>query len=341
MKLRLINVLDALLPFFGDDDRTRVVSYVNQATERLLYKGPSQYAIGTFQFCLQRNCITWPRQIETIEGIAICGVPVNVANSPWYEFLPTGAGIRSSCSTGSCTGTNDGINWCSCHSILVPRGTAVTFLDITPSFKIRVVSDQNETGTPRILLQGYDENNVWIRTFDATLNRWVDGEFVNISSTYKVSTKKFSSLVSVQKDETIGNTNIFEDHENGTIVQLAKYEWDECSPNYTRSFVNLETKDSSGNFEDKSVYIRAKLRFYPVKNDTDWVLIGNLAALKAMIQAIKARENNMPDLALAFEADAVAALNEEERHFNPVGGVKPLNFSRNFGGNGREILTLF
>lgn len=340
MKLRLINVLDALAPYFGDDNRTRMVSYVNQATEILLYKGPTQYSIGTFKFCLQRNCITWPRQIETVEGIAICGVPVNVANSPWYEFLPTGAGMRGSCT--DCNGTtSENINWCGCSDILVPRGTAVTFQDITPSYKIRVLSSQNETGTPRILLQGYDENNQWIRTFDATLNRWVEGEFVNISSTFVLSTKKFSSLVSVQKDESIGVTYIYEDHENGTIVQLAQYEWDECSPNYTRSYVNFESKDSGGNYEEKSVYIRAKLRFSPVKNNTDWVMIGNLAALKSMISSIKNRENNMTDLADSLEAEAVRRLNEEERHFNPVGGVKPLNFSQNFGGNGREILSLY
>lgn len=340
MKLRLINVLDALAPYFGDDDRTRMVSYVNQAEEILLYKGPTQYSIGTFKFCLQRNCITWPRQIETVEGIAICGVPINVANSPWYEFLPTGPGMRGSCS--DCSGTTEeSVNWCSCGGILVPRGTAVTFQDITPSYNIRVVSGQNETGTPRILLQGYDENNQWIRTYDATLGRWVDGEFLNISSTYQVSTKLFSSLVSVQKDESIGTVFVFEDHLNGTIVQLAQYEWDECSPNYTRSYVNLETLDADGNFESKSVFIRAKLRFYPVKNDTDWVLIGNLAALKSMVSSIKNRENNMIDLADALEAEAVRRLNEEERHFNPTGGVKPLNFSKNFGGNAREIMSLY
>lgn len=337
MKLTLGQFLPVLSRTVSDCDRDRLISYTNRATENLLHEGPTHYTIGNFRFCLNRNCITWPRQLAVIEGIALCGVPLSIAGS-WYEFLGNGPGAigGGSCSSSSPTGSP----WCECSTgVLLERPEAVTFEDLSGSYKLQVQSTENETGSTRILLQGYDENNQWIRTQDAGV--WVDGEYVILSSTPALTTNYFSSLVSVIKDESVGTTLIYEYRSVGVIRLLANYEWDECYPTYRRSYLPmLENVDADGNYIARSVYVRAKLRFYPVKNDNDWMLIGNMNAVVSEVQAIVKWDNGFDDLGNSSHARAIKFLNDEERYYNPRSALRSLNFQRSWGAGGNEILNL-
>lgn len=339
MKLTVGQFLPVLSRTVRNCDRSRLVSYTNQATEILLHKGPTHYTIGNFKFCVNQNCITWPRQIAVIEGFALCGVPLSIAGS-WYEFLGNGPGAigNGSCSNNGSPGNSP---WCACNTgVLLERPEAVTFEDLSGSYRLQIQSTLNEVGSPRILLQGYDQNNQWIRTLDGGV--WVDGEYVTLSTIPALTTNYFSSLVSVIKDESVGTTLVYEYRSAGVIRLLATYEWDECYPVYRRSYLPiLEQRDTDGNLITRSVYVRAKLRYYPVKNDNDWLLIGNMAAMKAMVQSIIKCERDFVDIGEAHIARAVSFLNDEERYYNPRSALRSLNFQQSWGAGQNEIMNLY
>lgn len=342
MKLTLGQFLPVISKVISDCDRNRLVSFTNRAQQNLLHQGPTHYTIGNFKFCVNKNCITWPRQLAVIEGIALCGVPLSIAGS-WYEFLGNGPGAISEGSCSNNTSPN-GSPWCMCTGgVLLPRPEAVTFEDLSGSFLLQVSSTQNEVGTPRILIQGYDQNNQPVRTQDPPASgNWVDGEYVEISSTPVLTTNYFSSITGIIKDETIGTTLLYEYRSVGVIRLLATYEWDECFPIYQRSYIPmLEQKDSDGNFITRSIYVRAKLRFYPVKNDNDWLLIANMNAVVAEVQAIQNWDNGFIDEGNANHARAIQFLNDEERYFNPRSALRSLNFQRSWGAGQNEIINLY
>lgn len=285
-------------------DDVRVLDYANEAMQRLMSRGKW---VGTFQrmlICTSQGCLTWPRQVETIEAIALCDVPVTIRNE-WFEFLSNGTGLQSADS---------------CGIQLFDRGTFCTFNDIAgQNKKIRVYADVTEAAGSKILLQGYDENGIWIRT--EVGGEWVDGEYVDISTTPTNSTKLFTSLTGVQKPATNGIVRLYEFNvDDSTQRAIAIYEPDETVPSYRRSLLTGLTGfggccGQSEDCDDKPVTVMAKLKFIPVRVDTDYLPIGNLAAVKDMCQSIKKLENNLFEESKAYEASAINELDQELRSY--------------------------
>lgn len=311
---------------------TRVVLYVNEAIERLLPKGKWVGTVQRYKLCTTDSCITWPRQIETIEAFALCRVPGTVRNG-WYEFDGNGYGILESC---DCNGNQ-----------LIDRDEAVCFEDMKGTdHKIRVTAVVTEDSGARILLQGYDENNEWIRTQDGGL--WVDGEYVAINTTGTLTTKIFTVLTGVQKPTTNGPVRLFDYNPTAvTNIPIAFYEADERRPVYRRSMVPGLSGMSGCNCacsEDadeettnlKSVVVRAKMRFIPAVNDTDYLIVTFAPAIKDMVQSILKRERNLIAEAAAWEQSAIAGLNDQLKSYDGDGVVATIRMigSETWGGGG-------
>jgi hypothetical protein len=282
-------------------DDVRVISYLNRGVRRLLNKGKWAGTTIRYRVCVNSDCITWPRQIQTIEAVAVCDRPSKVRNE-WFEFLEAGQGIMG-------TDSGNGLQ-------LVDRGEACSFDDITAGStiaRIRVYSDVVEAASKYIILQGYDENGNWIRTQDGTT--WIDGEKVTISTvpaTPAVTTKKFSALVRVIKDVTNGMIRLYEYNGTSNVRALAFYEPDEKLPSYRRSFIpELADVNTSSTCESASVEVMAKLRFMEVSNENDFLLIGNVDALEEITRALVAYDQKQWPEAKAFEATALQLLQDE------------------------------
>lgn len=314
-------------------DDTRFVQYINEAIQRLVQTGEMFYGLHQrIQFCVTSGCLVLPRQIAAVEEVAVCDHPIPVRNK-WFEFLETGFGLRSertgasSCNSGSCYGPG-----------LLDRGNVCTFADIIGiDKKIKVYADVAEDADAVILLLGYDENNIWIRT--QVDGEWIDGEQVSISTTPATSTKFFSALTGVQKPITNGIVRLYEyDTTLATQRAIAIYEPDETNPTYRKMFVSaLEGASCCGCTGDEDdttqVTVMAKLEFIPVRNNTDWLLIGNLPAIKDEIMSIMKRENNLPEESMAYHALAVQGLRSELRHYLGRGAVNPMRMQpRNLAG---------
>lgn len=282
-------------------DDPRLVDLINEAQQRLLTRGKWWGTYQKYQICVANGCITWPRQIATIEAVAVCNQPIKVRNE-WHEFLENGWGLRNGDSSGL---------------TLFDRGSVCAFDDITNNTtKIKVYADVAEDDDAEILLQGYDENGNWIRT--QVDGAWVDGEYVAINAaTPATSTKFFASLTGVQKPITNGPVRLYKyDTSDSTQSAMAYYEPDETTPWYRRSLISdLANQGSSSTCETKAVTVMAKMEFIPARQDTDYLLIGNLPALKDMIQAVKKGEADLFEEALAWENKAVNELEKELAHY--------------------------
>ena len=82
-----------LLSMSGTD--ARVTDYINEAQERLLYKGKWAGTYARYAINSSNGTITWPRELETIESVAVADDPAIVRNE-WFEFLESGYGIQDS-----------------------------------------------------------------------------------------------------------------------------------------------------------------------------------------------------------------------------------------------------
>lgn len=305
-------------------DDARVVDYINEAVMTLLPKGKWVGAYQRYLICTNESCLVWPRQIETIEAMAICGRP-GVVRNDWFEFLENGPGVMNEDSCISRT--------------MVDRGTVCSFKDITVgqvNRKIRVYADVAEDAAAVITLQGYDENGQWIRTLVS--GSWIDGERVSISTTPQLSTKFFTRLVRVIKPVTNGHVRLYEYNTDtaANVRALAVYEPDETLPEYRKSFIpSLAHVSAGSSCENVKVEVAAKLRYIPVSGDNDFIMLGNLMALTKMVQALTKYESDLLAEAQAYEATAVRFLQEELKSYQGDGPVVQLRTqNRNIWGAG-------
>lgn len=294
---------------------TRIPILLNEAQERLMSKGKWVGTVVRYRFCTSDSCLTMPRQIETIEAWALCDQPMTVRDR-WYEFVQNGPGQRRS-DLGNA-------------SQLIDRGTACSYLDISgPLSKINVVPSVTEDPAARILLQGYDQFANWIRTEDpAASGLWIDGEYVTLYGSGTQSHSYFSTLTGVIKPITQGPISLFEWPASlgGNLQQLAYYESDETLPIYRRYLVPAladtgSCSTSQDSCDNRTITVLAKLRHMPVAVDNDFLILGNLAALKLMSQAVIKEQRNLFQEAAYYEAKAVGELQNELSSFEGDGVV--------------------
>lgn len=310
---------------------SRCLALCNEAQQRLIQNGEMFYGLfQRIQFCTDSGCLVLPRQIAAVESVALCDHPITVRNR-WYEFLETGHGLRADgvCGDGGC-GANQ----------LLDRGETCAFADLIGVDKtIKVYTDVTEATDAVITLLGYDENSIWIRTLVS--GDWIDGEQVSLSGGPHTSTKLFTSLTGVQKPITNGTVRLYEyDTTLTTQRAIAIYEPDETNPSYRKMFITgldgSSCANCSGDDADThQVTVMAKLEFIPARQDTDWLLIGNLPALKDEIQSILKYENNLAEEGAFWHAKAIGTLRSETRHYLGHGAVNPMRMqSRTLGGAG-------
>lgn len=387
-------------------DDPRFTTIVNLATQNLVQTGEYFWGLhARYQFCITNGCIVWPREIANIETIAVSDRPIPIRNR-WFEWLETGIGLRGdgSCVSGRCgaAGLFDRASTSTC-----------TFAELVGNPKyIKIYTDVPEDADAKILLQGYDENGQWIRTFVG--GEWIDGEYVSLATSPMMSTHLFSSLTNVQKPVTNGvvrlygaevtinqdiitvnTTNVLfngdyikadathylkgdsqfialvagewhiEDDDSDvdwaksptlvgadwewvdgagvlptteykhieTQTALAIYEPDETRPSYRKQLLTDLGCGCAGNNGTSQVTVMAKLEFIPVRNDNDWLMIGNFSALESEVQSIMKRRNNLFEESVAWHMQAIKTLRDELRHYLGAGAVVPMRMqSRNLGG---------
>lgn len=298
----------------------RVMEYSNEAVRRLVDKGKWRGCTMRYQVCMSDGFITWPREIDTIELWALGNRPKPVKNE-WYELIGDGPGIMSS-------------ETCEAGSMLIDRGTAATFDDISRGVgitrKLNVIARVTEADNQFLIVRGYDQDNQWIRTRDGL--DWIDGEKIPISTDSHISANIFRAVTDVIKPKTNGTIDMYEYDPDlaSNCKLLGAYEPDETSPIYRRSIIpgieNTGTNTACSDGLSQAVTVYCKLRHIPVDDDNDYFLIGNLSAIKYGTMAIKKEEQELPKKADVWWGKAITALELELQSYYGDGSLNQPRF---------------
>lgn len=301
---------------------SRVVDYINEAQQRLMYKGGWPGTFAKFAVTNTNGMITWPRQLETIESVAVNDAPGIIRNE-WYEFLESGPGLLDSKDADAMT--------------LLDRGEAPTFSDLSGTDKkLRLYVTATLDAGKSVLVQGYNEDGDWIRTLDSATNTYYDGEKLTLTSSYVDSTNFFTEVSAVQKPLTEGSLKLYElNTADSTQRVVAEYQPTEQRPTYRRSLIP-GLPDSSTH----TVTVTGRLRFIPARVDTDWLHISYEAAIKEMVASIRKAENNLPKEALIYEKRAVGLMQDQLLHHLGDGAVAVPRFQNSATAGGGGVMNL-
>lgn len=335
MRRRLLDVRTSTIPrLIGScaADLPTLCQYVNDAQERLIYAGGDRGWWGTwfktvFTVSQTDPYITCGREIARITDLTVCGTPVRLHNE-FYEFLEAGIGLQPK------TGCSD------CCDLLLEtfeRGTVTTMVDIPDdsTYTLRVYRSDARDDGKRILISGLDANSAVIRNTDGTNE--VAGEYLTFAAPFTDSVSQFTSITGIQKDVTFRDVTLYAvDTVTGAETLLSTYAPDELVPTYRRYYINNLPEQCCSDTGDVQVVGMAKLEFIPVRQDTDFLVIGNLAALKEEIACIWFSDMDDPKmfgLGMARHANAIRLLNQEIKHYqgstlvaiiNPIFGTASL-----------------
>jgi hypothetical protein len=291
-----------------------LLSTVNEAQHRLLTdeSQPDEgwwgtWAIILFDLETDDPYFTLPRGVARVTATDVCKKPVLLRNQ-FYEYLDFGNGIRPL----SCSGSG------LCENLLAfDRGRVVTFKDINPpNKKLRVYVTDDTDLEKRVLFSGKDAFDNIIYSQDGFSR--VSGEFVTMSSPFADTTNQYTEISGIQKDITNGQIQIFEvDTVTGDETLILTMEPGETVAGYHRYFINGLPNSCCGT-ETTQISALCKLDFVPVVVDTDYLIIGNLSALKEECQAVRLSEMDSTEAkrsAMAHHANALRLLFGELDHF--------------------------
>ncbi len=310
----------------------KFLAILNEAQSRLLTKGMWFGTVAKYRICVSDGCVTLPVQISTIEKAAVCGAPIRV-HDQWYEFLENGFGTRNgspnnsttsgTTTSSSCCGTGPN-NWgCGLGEVLY-RGRFCTFRDIVPSGKLlNFICDLISDVGKEVLALGYDDNGNWIRTMQSGSIQ--DGEVIVLAQAAGTnSVNNFSCVTDIQFPSNVdGQTWLYEYKVSDATKRLiGKYEYFEERPSYARYFFPgiRQNSNTDGSCNQSSIEIIGKLEFIPAKNDTDYLIISNIPALKAMCVGISNAEKvpssiEKSQIIASAYVEALAELNAELNHY--------------------------
>lgn len=268
----------------------KLLAWLNEAEERLLYEGKWWGTYSRVRICATDGCITLPFGLDTIEAVAQCGMPI-IIRDQWFEYIEQGIGIRGDCS---------------CLPEAIIRGYYPTFRDISGTDKkLLFVCDLAADVGHTVRAFGYDENNNWIRSLESGV--WVDGELIALAqSAGTQSAHKFTTVTDIQFTDTrSGQVWLYSySTTDATQIMLGHYQYNEMHPSYARYFLpsvqsaikaggGCGRGSISGTSSCSTVQLDmiCKHAMVPVVNDTDYLNIQCLPALKEMIVALKNSEN--------------------------------------------------
>ncbi len=274
---------------------SRVLDYINEACERLLWKGPNKDTYGRFSIAVTGGVITWPRVFDNILSCALDSQPVSLRNG-WYEFLTHGPGVISDTE-------------CSGNMALIERPSSPLQVDIPAGTAqvIRLYTSVAGDAAKLVLLQGTLSSGVEIRSeYPASSGTYINGRNVALATpSFAVTSEQFASVTGVQKALTQGPVTA-KAWDGATETTIATWDPDDTRPSFRRSLVTAIPTTQSA-----TATVVAKLKYIPVRTDNDWVIPSNRAAIWQMAKAIWFERNEQLDKALQYAALAKQSLDEQ------------------------------
>jgi len=295
-------------------DSPQALQLLNDATRKLMRRGDFSETVVPIRVCVYFGCTVFPRYVGSVRKMNICNCPVDMSNF-WYSFQSRQCGCRSSCAA-------------------IDFGTSPVFSDIAGEGRLvrayaRCQKDLGKT----ITIFGVDNFGQTLHTRDSEGN-WSEGITLTLAKPFASTSVYVRQITRLLKDKTQCPTDVYAyDVANDVLEAIGHYDGSETNPDYYRMQLNSHCSPAGCNGL-KSITALVKLRFIPVENDSDLVLINNVDALKLMIQTMKYSDEGDLYKANAYEIDAIRELNAQLRDDFPLDHVPIQTFS-SFG-SGRQ-----
>lgn len=282
---------------------SRFLSYLNGAEEEMQVYGRWWGSIVEAQMCIRRGCVVFPREVATIEQMALCGQNIRVENS-WYQFVQNLASIDT-CGGGCASDCSSSTHSHSCNHLqmrLQAKFAASFDTTIGTNKALRFYPTHSADVGKKIVVQGYDENNIWVRTsFDGEVQ---DGEQITLALPYTDTVTQWypGSPSAIQKEATNYRVLLYEVDVNSAAERaLGIYQPSETNPEYRVATIpGFSSLGSSGSCCDtdgttplRTITALVKLHHVPLSADRDWLLFRNLQAYRlAMLSQFYRRNSN-------------------------------------------------
>lgn len=278
---------------FGHCHERKLLKQITDAVELLANKGEIDPLLGYVDLCVDGQCVTLPREVETPLAVNIGGRPA-LGRDVLFSFHLNGPGdFQTPCDW----------EW-------ADQGNHYTYRDLNCPAKLVAYLDSNEDTGKKLKVWGYDEQNRPLRT--RVNGVWQDGYFVPMVYGYPVpdsSAPFISRITGIKKDVTVANVRLSTlDNGSDTGTLLGIFEPDEVLPIYRRIRI-------AQNAEWIRLFYRR--RSLELRSQHDRILLHSRPALKMAMRALKKFDENDVATATMFEATAVRFLTERENVLTP------------------------
>jgi hypothetical protein len=244
------------------------------------------YSVDTTGF------ITLPPNMESLLAATKCNVPVAIF-SEFHQFVEQGPGTIDPAESGGLQFFDMGDRFCTTADI--PEGSS-------GKLRLSIHDEDDEDLTVRVM--GLDENGEEI--YDGS---GAPGEEVVLASTPVETDHTFSKVTGVIKELTDAPVDLAW-MDGATPTALATYQPYETLPLYHRYQIGRFNRESD---DDNIIAIKARRRFIPLVNETDFVVPDSLNALKWGLRALEHENGNLNDSAMKEWQMAYQILNQQHR----------------------------
>lgn len=316
MRTTLLQVAQSRIPqVLGlcDGDLARLATYINEAQQILINVAGEDgfwggWAKVVFNVTRTDPYITLPSEFARMILHDVCRTPIKIQNE-WYEFLEAGIGLQKPCQNG-CQLTQT-----------YERGSVPTAYDLTSTNqKLRVyLTNTRDVGKNIIFAGAKDQNGNGIYSDDVA--NQIVGAKLTLNTPFVTTAYVVTSFAGIAKDQTYGDVVVKQvDATTGEESLLVRLRPWEMTPSYRRYYLGGLPNwcCATPNMEPVQVTAMCKYEFIPVTQPTDFLLIGNIPALKQQCQSIRHAEVDDPTskaLAIAEHKEAVKLLNQELVHY--------------------------
>ncbi len=294
-RLTLADIRPILGPMINSSDLNDplILQIINEVQERFINSGKWKGSIVTLRYESSTGFVTMPYNYAAALALTYDRYPFPIFTQ-FHQYVEEGPGKM-----------DETLNW---PGILIDLGDGYcTQADIPAAGVIRLYSSALDDGD---VVRVYGNLN-GVTVYDASGN---EGEAVTLAAPFVATTNQFTEITGITKPLT--TARVYAKSWDGTTETLVgTYQPNETRPRYRRYQTGVA---------EKEIRLICHRRFIPTVAETDWIIPGNLSALRAGIQSRLFEDASDLDAADASFTRGLNFLNDEAKTFRG-GGRATLN----------------
>jgi len=289
-RLTLADIRPILGPMINSSDLNDplILQIFNEVQERFINSGKWKGSIVTLRYESSTGFVTMPYNYAAALALTYDRYPFPIFTQ-FHQYVEEGPGKM-----------DETLNW---PGILIDLGDGYcTQDDIPAAGVIRLYSSAADNAD---VVRVYGNLN-GVAVYDASGN---EGEAVTLAAPFVATTNQFTEITGITKPLT--TARVYAKSWDGTTETLVgTYQPNETRPRYRRYQTGVA---------EKEIRLICHRRFIPTVAETDWIIPGNLSALRAGIQSRLFEDASDLDAADASFTRGISFLNDEAKTFRGGG----------------------